>query len=219
MSSAYQKDRAYSDQFYEATRRSVGPHLLIPASFKQDLKEATDFANGLALYSSLDKKIAARVRTPKYAENAEYIWQFTLRSLRESGAMTELEKIQRGFGQWLLYGFAANNGLFEFQRWMLVDLDAFRYHWAQTGWGNINTGLRWGQKSNGDGTHFHWFDINSFPANPPILIDASFDWPVTKPETMNPPDYDQEWDDLFMGRVNGNHASQGCKLTKTKASK
>ena len=52
--------------------------------------------------------------------------------------------------------------------WCLLDLKAFRaglIRQAQNGYP-----IRWGNKRNADGTAFKWFDIRSFPSEPPLVV-------------------------------------------------
>ncbi len=158
---SYSLDRQWSDRFIPEIRRIVGPHLLTPSSFEVDTQEAAD----LVVLKARDMTIACRVRRPGYA--ARYPSQFTIRSHRDSGAKTELQKIVDGWGDWFFYGHSTENekGL---ELWHLLDLSAWRAHMIR------NKGaIQKGQQPNGDGTHFTWFDINSFPANPPIVVASS----------------------------------------------
>jgi hypothetical protein len=148
----------------------VGPHLLIPSYLEVDTKEATD----LIVLQGLDKRIAARVRRPGFA--LDYGWEFTIRSHRDSGAKTELAKIEEGFGDWMFYGHAAASGVHDFDRWMIINLDTWRAARMR------GAKLKTGRLPNGDGTWFDWWDIRSFPYNPPILIAASFVLPERIPD-------------------------------------
>ncbi len=111
-------------------------------------------------------RVAARVRRPGYAQR--YPHQFTIRSQVASGAQTELSKIVNGNGDWMFYGHsnAAQTGL---DAWWLIDLNAFRAGLIRKG----ADGLQWGNKSNADGTRFTWFDVRSFPAEPPLVVASS----------------------------------------------
>jgi len=142
----------------------VGPHLLDIADLELDGLQATD----LIIFKAADMRVAARVRDYSYAE--KYHREFTIRSKRESGAMTELEKIQRGWGDWFFYGFGKED--LTIPLWYLIDLDAFRYHMNKNTW--IGSGIKISAMSNGDGTHFKAFDAFSFPDDPPLLIATSF---------------------------------------------
>jgi len=121
-----------------------------------DCKEATD----LIVLHARDMRIACRVRRPGYGQR--YPNQFTIRSHRDTGARTELEKIVDGFGDWFFYGHTENTG--NISEWWLIDLAAFRAALVR------RANIRRGQQSNGDGTHFVWFDVTSFPERPPLLV-------------------------------------------------
>jgi hypothetical protein len=153
----YSNDRAFSDRFVPQIRTIVGPYLLCPASLEQDRHEACD----LTILRGRDMMIACRIRRPGYDNFAR---QFTIRSEREEGAKTELQKIIEGFGDWLFYGHAASD-LSSIVRWMLIDLSSFRAHLIL----NLKT-IRRGDQRNPDGTWFRWYEVDSFPADPPLLI-------------------------------------------------
>lgn len=161
MNMEYSINRQWSDQYLPAIRRIVGAHLLRAAPDWLDMRHATD----LMMLDGRDIRVAARVRRPGYA--ARYPFEFTLRSQLASGAMTELEKVVNGEGDWLFYGHAGDDGM-SFDLWWLIDLRAFRaalIRHAMNGYP-----LRCGNKANTDGTWFKWFDIRSFPADPPLVI-------------------------------------------------
>ncbi len=158
--SSYASDREWSDIMIPQIKRLVGPYLLETASFDNDAKQATD----LMILNARDKRIAARVRRPGYAER--YPFEFTVRAHRDTGSKTELEKIVNGFGDWLFYGHAdASNSIC---RWWLIDLNAFR-----AGLIRDKGSIKYHQKSNNDGTHFVSFDLRTFRQFPPILVGGS----------------------------------------------
>lgn len=154
---SYTDDRAFSDRFIPEIRKLIGPHLLVPASIEQDRCLATD----LVLLRARDLMIACRVRRPGY----ENFWdQFTMRAVRENGTKTELRKFVEGFGDWFFYGHAAPDLQF-ITRWMLIDLAAWRAHLM------LRSPIRCGNQWNTDGeTAFRWYDIKSFPPDPPLLV-------------------------------------------------
>lgn len=164
----YSSDRAWSDRFIEEIRGIVGPRLLIPAPLERDMHEAAD----LIILRARDMTIACRVRRPGYAH--EYPWDITLRSQRDSGAKTELQKLREGWGDWMFYGHSDQEER-SIERWFLIDLHVWRGEFLKVGIAaglgrrhpNCNV-LR--SKSNGDGTHFVVFDVRRFP---PKLVVAS----------------------------------------------
>jgi hypothetical protein len=159
----YIEDRKYSDKFIPKIKQIVGPLLLNETDFEIDAKEATDL---IVLYAK-DMRIAARIRRPGFAER--YGNQITIRAHRDSGAETELLKIVNGWGDWMFYGHDDNKG--NIFPWYLIDLAAFRAALIRDGQNGIK--LRYGDKSNHDGTYFKWFDLTSFPKTPPILVASS----------------------------------------------
>lgn len=160
---SYATDRSWSDQFLPAIRRIVGPHLLVPSSMEVDTKQAAD----LIVLKARDMTIAARVRRHGYAY--KYGYEFTVRSERDSGAKTELAKLQDGFGDWMFYGHASVKAG-EIGRWMLIDLHAWRARLMRCGYKDGWHSLA-EHKSNGDGTHFFAFDVRLFI--PSIVIAES----------------------------------------------
>lgn len=155
----YGSDRKWSDNYLPGIRRIVGARLMVEAPFEDDCKRATD----LIVLRARDMDIAARVRRYGYYER--YPYEFTVRSMRDSGAATEYEKIINGWGDWMFYGHAAEGEISAFDQWFIIDLHAFRAHLI------LNEGaLSKTSKDNGDGTYFKAFDLRSFPAKPPILI-------------------------------------------------
>ncbi len=158
----YDINRQWSDRFLPHIKQIVGGYLLEAAPDPIDWHQATD----LLMLDARDMRIAARVRRPGYA--TQYPHQFTIRSRLPSGAQTELSKIVNGKGDWLFYGHA-NASQTAIESWYLIDLNAFRAALIRQG----AQGLTWGNKCNPDGTRFTWFDIRSFPADPPLVVAKS----------------------------------------------
>ncbi len=154
----YDIDRRWSDAFIPAIKKIVGPLLLEESSFEVDTQQAAD----LVVLNARDKTIACRVRRSGYADR--YGHEFTIRAKRDSGAKTELEKIVDGFGDWMFYGHAHENGM-DVSRWMVISLPALRA-------AIIRKQARAKNQSNGDGTHFVAFDVRDLPES--CLIASSF---------------------------------------------
>lgn len=155
---SYAIDRRWSDAFIPAIKQVVGPLLLEESSFEVDTQQAAD----LVVMNARDKTIACRVRRAGYADR--YGYEFTIRSARDNGAKTELEKIIDGFGDWMFYGHANQDGI-NVSRWMVISLPALRAAIIR----KQTTPLK---QSNGDGTHFIAFDVRYMPAD--CLIASSF---------------------------------------------
>ncbi len=170
----FREDFAWQMQFVPLIRNIVGPLLVVPSTLDIDRREATDMIVLLAR----DMRIGCRIRRPGYVES--YGWEFTIRSRRDSGARTELDKILLdGWGDALFYAHApkANDGG-PFTRWLFVDLAHFRGHMSSR---ERRAAIKWGEKSNGDGTYFYHFDVRSFLPDPPILIAQSHQWAEAPP--------------------------------------
>lgn len=158
---SYSSDRRWSDAFIPAIKKIVGPLLLEESSFEVDTQQAAD----LVILNARDKTIAARVRRAGYADR--YPYEFTVRSKRDNGARTELEKMVDGFGDWMFYGHAHEDGM-NVSRWMVINLASWRA-------ALIRKQAPYQKQSNGDGTHFVAFDIRALPQS--VLIAASFHVP------------------------------------------
>lgn len=159
----YQQNRQWSDRYIPELRRLIGPHLLMPSSLEQDTKEAAD----LVVLRGRDMTIACRVRRPGYV--AKFFGEFTLRSHVASGVTTEFEKVVDGWGDWMFYGHATPT-FPSIDPWWLIDLSAFRSHMIRNKSQRV---LKYGEGANNDGTKFYWFQINSFPSTPPLLVGRS----------------------------------------------
>lgn len=154
----YDADRRWSDAFIPAIKKIVGPLLLEESSFEVDTQQAAD----LVVMNARDKTIACRVRRCGYADR--YGYEFTIRAKRDTGAKTELEKIVDGFGDWMFYGHAAEDGM-NVSRWMVISLPALRAAIIRKQAVPI-------KQSNGDGTHFVAFDVRALPES--CLVSANF---------------------------------------------
>jgi hypothetical protein len=165
---SYEIDRRWSDRFIPIMRQLIGPHLLVPAPIERDMQQATD----LIVLRARDMTIAARMRRFGYAHI--YPWEITIRSIRDSGAKTELEKLREGWGDWMFYGHASEDGG-GIERWFLIDLHAWRAEFIRDGFAvALGKPAKYARvfvtKSNGDGTHLIAFDVRRFP---PCLLIAS----------------------------------------------
>lgn len=174
----YRDDRSWSDRYLPAIRQLVGPHLLIPAPIELDTQQATD----LIVLRARDMMIACRVRRYGYVDR--YPFDITLRSKRDTGSRTELEKIVEGWGDWMFYGHSAATGD-AIERWYLLDLHQWRREFVREG---LRSALKKDAKyrgviqpqSNGDGTHFVAFDVRRFPSA--LVIASSHPVPHIKNE-------------------------------------
>ena len=135
----FDTDFEYQGHFSDLIRRTIGPYLIRPATFNEDVKNATDFV-------AKSGSIAARVRriSPHFLT---YLNEFTIRCSRPKGTPTELEKILKGNGDWMFYayGHEQDNGECIFISWVLIDLCEFRQSF------HSNT-LKYITMSNSDGS-------------------------------------------------------------------
>lgn len=132
-----------------------------------DRNAATDMV--LAVESTF--RLSCRVRDFSYNQPGWHS-QFTVRSARPSGVITELTKIESGLVTWGFYGFQKAPDVYEVDPWWIIDWNAFNNHWQREKNGKHH--LRFGTKWNPDGTGFHYFYYSSFAGVPEILVDASY---------------------------------------------
>jgi hypothetical protein len=157
------EDRAYADMFMPQLSRVVDGVLTRPASFRLDVSENTDLIvfriTGGPRKGQPVGAIACRVRRPGFYYGRTYrsptAWgvQFTIRTRRSSGAETELAKVRRGFGDWMIYGHIEGRLL---RHWMVLDLEIFRANEARP------RVIR-EEIDNRDGTFFSAYDVRTFP--------------------------------------------------------
>lgn len=160
----YLTNRNWSDRFLPEISTIVGSHLLKQAPALLDMTQATD----LLMLDAKDMRIAARVRRPGFA--ARFPHQFTIRSRIPSGGETELSKIINGAGDLMFYGHS-DPSQERIDRWWLIDLNAFRAALVRRS--VEGSGIHWGSQVNDDGTAFTWFDVRSFPNDPPLVVAQS----------------------------------------------
>ena len=84
------------------------------ADAEADLKRATDF-----VVTVIGGDVAVRIRRTRCAFR-----DWTVRARRDTGADTELAKLQAGYARWYLYCWQSTTG--SIGEWILVDLDEVR---------------------------------------------------------------------------------------------
>jgi hypothetical protein len=120
----WQRDKQWSDRFINEIKACLGVCLIGEATEEEDQKQNTDL---VLRVNSL--RVGCRIRKP-LDNNGEstylkYFDQFTIRSVRQSGMKTELEKILGGWGDYFFYGFSdLDERLLE--AFTLCDLGVFR---------------------------------------------------------------------------------------------
>jgi len=149
----------------------IGPFLLEVSSLEVDCEQAGD----LTVLQNKARTIACRVRRHGFAER--FPDQFTIRSMRDSGARTEFEKIYfDGWADWMFYGHQAALDSLQIYLWWIINLNAWRTalkHDSHLRSNGGQSGLRYHEINNGDGTRFMAFEIKSFPKEPPLVIAQS----------------------------------------------
>jgi hypothetical protein len=105
-------------------KRVCANYLIGEAPAEEDQQHNTDL-----IVLKLDPvRVACRLRRNSYLER----WpdEFTIRAGRPSGALTELQKILSGWGDYIFYGFASADET-RLAAWMLGDLKMFRLWHSQ----------------------------------------------------------------------------------------
>ena len=153
---SWKTDKRWSDRFLPEIKAIIGTHLITEPPFEEDAERNTDL-----MVLRLDAiRIVCRVRKFKFSDT--YPDEFTIRTVRPSGAQTELGKIIEGWGDYFFYGFAdaQESGLFS---WALCDLKVFR-SWFSRELVRNKGKMPGQQRSNHDGSSsFAAFDINDLP--------------------------------------------------------
>lgn len=170
--SEFKADYEWQLKFLDRIKEIAGALLVQPATFEMDTREATD----LIVLKARELRIACRVRRAAGGYVTKYPWEFTVRSHRDSGAMTEMEKIINGWGDWMFYGHAEHDEPSaeippSISKWFVIDLESWR---TQRYFGTAPAPKT---KDNGDGTYLAAYDVRHFAANPRILIASSHDVP------------------------------------------
>ena len=157
MADPYRSDRRWADRYIPQLKRIVADLLVAPAPEAEDMQRNTD----LIVLRAEALRVACRVRRFRYL--AEYPHEFTIRSGRPNGVETELAKLLAGYGDYLVYAFAAHDEG-SLAAWRVIDLRRFRlwFHLQTVERGQMpGTVLR-----NDDGSSaFRAFDVRQMPAN------------------------------------------------------
>jgi hypothetical protein len=119
VNTAVRTDFDWQRRFVPEIKRILGENLISEAPPEEDMHRNTDF-----IVLRLDAvRVACRIR--RYKHLRWYGGQFTIRASRPSGIETELQKVIRGWGDYIFYGFADSTECHLVQ-WILGDLSEFR---------------------------------------------------------------------------------------------
>ena len=176
---SYVSQRAWSDRYISEIKRIIGPLLLMEAPEQKDTREVTD----LIVFTARNLDIACRLSKPKYYD--EYPFEFTIRKAALNGGKTEWDKIREGFGDWMFYGFAADE--FDpsqgFAAWYVIDLHILRAEMISFAMWSMNKRLPRpflaADRQNGDNTAFKAYDLRTFIRRD-VLIASSCEIPWIK---------------------------------------
>lgn len=143
------EEKEWSDKYLREIRMVLGLVLFREPPIEQDMTQNTD----LRLLAADDVRIACRIRRHQYIGFKD---DFTIRARSKYGAITEIDKMLDGWGDYIFYGFAPEN---ENDKWLecftIGDLNVFRreYH-------NLPTRK---MIPNGDGTMFYAYSWKELP--------------------------------------------------------
>ncbi len=119
----WQNCKNWSDRFLPQIKSIIGRNLIGEVE-EDDRERNTDL-----IVLKLDAvRIACRVRRPGYY--ASYWNEFTIRTARPSGNITELQKVIRGWGDYFFYGHSDIEEA-NLHAWALADLKEFRLYFAR----------------------------------------------------------------------------------------
>lgn len=153
----YNTDRRWSNRFIPELKHIVADLVIATAPDVEDMLRNTD----LIVLKAEGQRIACRVRRHRYL--TRFPFEITIRSERASGAETELAKIMKGFGDYMLYAFASQDET-HLCAWRIIDLAKLRL-WFRRRKVEIN-GLPGKEQRNGDGaSQFRVFDVRDMPAD------------------------------------------------------
>ena len=150
----FDQDFAWQRGLIPEIKRILANYLICEAPAEEDMQHNTDL-----IVLRLDTvRVACRMRRYGYLDR--YANEFTIRVSRPSGDKTELAKILEGWGDYVFYGFASDDGS-ELASWMLGNLRVFRLWHHKQLW----SGRRPGEaKNNRDGSsNFRAYDLADLP--------------------------------------------------------
>jgi hypothetical protein len=156
---SWEADKVTSDRYMPTVKAICGVYFIGEALPEEDQERNTD----LIVLNIAGMRIAVRIRTPKYWEDAkhpEYRQQFTIREARPSGTLTEFKKIITGYGHAFFYGHGHPTPP-QLRGFGILDLNRFRL-WVSE-YQTRERKLPGVLKTNGDGTQFRVFDWRQIP--------------------------------------------------------
>lgn len=172
MGRCWRDDKGWSDRFAPHIRCILGDLFFKAADDFEDQKHNTDF--DMVFRSSDGVRVAARMRKQSGRwERYLLAGEFTVRSTRPSGVDTELQKIRAGWGDFMFYGFAHEEGD-HISNWVVLNLDGLR--------GELAAGLepRHRNKPNPDGSStFNVYSTRDLRWS--HTLHAAFEWPALTP--------------------------------------
>lgn len=116
----YEKDIQLELRFADKIKEILGKQF-ITKDKEWDVEKATDFL----VFTIKPLRVAVRLRRYSQYLKAGYKEEFTIRWSRPSGKETEIHKIQRGYVDYLFYGFV-NGDETKIIQYFIGDLNVFR---------------------------------------------------------------------------------------------
>ncbi len=122
------RNKAWADRYMRAVRCLLGDTFFREGTPEEDQQQNTD----LRVFRLTSFTVAVRVRQHRYMsdpQHPEWKTEVTFRSSLPSGVPTEREKMLSGWGDYMVYAFAAEQGG-GLARWVVLDLEHLRTCWA-----------------------------------------------------------------------------------------
>jgi hypothetical protein len=141
---SYEEDRAWADKFLPHQKEIAEKAIRVEtAPIEEDLRRNTDLILRTAVpIKNREIRISARVRRHQYV--ARFRDEFTIRLDRPSGADTEMVKMQRGYGDFVIYGFESEPDSDRLFPWFIGNTELLRDY--------VNCGGYIKQQRNRDGS-------------------------------------------------------------------
>jgi hypothetical protein len=181
---SWRQDKAQADQYTSLIKQHLGAAFVVEAEMIEDQQENTDYRYLIHGTGS----IAARIRNVTDYWNVSHgiRWgeQFTIRSSRPSGVLTELHKMLHGWGDYFYYGWGNPGPPLSIPAYTILRLEIIR-NWINLlmvpsmphPWFQANP--PWHVKTNMDGTQFWTVPLRNLPEEAivrRVLLPQDYPW-------------------------------------------
>lgn len=150
---SYRTQRRWADALLPQISGLLAAVFVCPAPDHEDMHEATD----LMVLTVRPFRVACRVRKHKYWQVEHWREQFTIREFVRAGVKTEFDKIIDGWGDFMFYGFADEQGTILHEA-RILNLNVFRATL-------IRQEVNFESVPNEDGTRGRAYNVADFPTD------------------------------------------------------